>query len=122
MGKKTTGLAISEGRFASQYKTISHESLKQAVEKILKEIDVLGAELIVLGYVEGKIKSYFEKFRDIISKQRPNIKVIMEEESLTSRQARQTMIKLHIPQKKKSEKEHSLAASIILQSYLDSND
>ena len=122
LGRRKTGLAISEGSIASPYKTIIHESLAQAVEKTVHEIDNLGAEIIVLGYVEGKNKAYFEKFGKLIKSKRPNIKIIMEDETLTTGQARQTMVKLQLPQKKKSKKEDSIAASIILQGYLNAND
>lgn len=122
LGRKKTGLAISEGSVASPYKTITHESLAQAVEKTVREIDNLGAEIIVIGFVEGKNKAYFEKFGNLVKNKRPNVKIIMEDETLTTGQARQTMVKLQMPQKKKSKKEDVIAASIILQGYLNAND
>lgn len=122
LGRKKTGLAMSEGTIASPYKTITHESLAQAIEKTIHEIDALGVKIIVVGYVEGKNKAYFEKFGDSIKSKRPNIKIIMEDETLTTGQARQTMVKLGLPQKKKSKKEDAIAASIILQGYLNAND
>lgn len=122
LGRKKTGLAISEGTLASPYKTITHESLAQAIEKTVHEIDSLGVKTIVLGYIEGKNKGYFEKFARFVKSKRPNIKIIMEDETLTTGQARQTMVKLGLPQKKKSKKEDAIAASIILQGYLNVND
>lgn len=122
LGRKKTGLAISEGSIASPYKTITHESLAQAVEKTVHEIDNLDAKIVVLGYVEGKNKAYFEKFAKLIKSKRPNLKIIMEDETLTTGQARQTMVKFGLPQKKKSKKEDAIAASIILQGYLNAND
>ncbi|KKR50473.1 MAG: hypothetical protein UT84_C0011G0019 [Candidatus Curtissbacteria bacterium GW2011_GWA1_40_16] len=122
LGRKKTGLAISEGSIASPYKTITHKSLREVSEKVIKEIDNLSAEIIVLGFVEGKNKGYFEKFGKLIKTKRPNIKVVMEDETLTTGQARQTMVKLGLPQKKKSKKEDAIAASIILQGYLNAND
>lgn len=122
LGRKKTGLAISEGSVASPYKTITHESIAQAVEKTIQEIDNLDAKIIILGYVEGKNKAYFEKFGKLIKGKRPNVRVIMEDETLTTGQARQTMVKLQLPQKKKSKKEDAIAASIILQGYLNAND
>ncbi len=122
LGRKKTGLAISEGSVASPYKTITHESLAQAVEKTVREIDDLGAGIIVIGFVEGKNKAYFEKFGNLVKNKRPNVKIIMEDETLTTGQARQTMVKLQMPQKKKSKKEDVIAASIILQGYLNAND
>lgn len=122
LGRKKTGLAISEGLVASPYKTIKHESLAQAVEKTINEIDNLNAKIIVVGYVEGKNKPYFEKFGNLLKNKRPHVKIIMEDETLTTGQARQTMVKLQMPQKKKSKKEDAIAASIILQGYLNADD
>ena len=122
LGRKKTGLAISEGSVASPYKTITHESLARAVEKTVREIDDLGAEIIVIGFVEGKNKAYFEKFGNLLKNKRPHVKIIMEDETLTTGQARQTMVKLQMPQKKKSKKEDAIAASIILQGYLNADD
>ena len=44
----------------------------------------------------------------------------MWDETLTSGQAQDYMIKLAVPKMKRREKEHEVSASIILQSYLDS--
>lgn len=119
LGQKTTGLAISEGDFASPYKTIKHESQKEAVEKIDQITRQLDINTIVLGIVEGKIKSLFENFAKKIRDKNPSVKIILWDETLTTRQARETMIKLQVPKKKRGKKEHEVAASLILQSYLD---
>ena len=120
LGQKTTGLAISEGNFASPYTTIKHQTIKEAVSKISKICDELGVKKLVVGFVEGKIKSYFQKFAKIFERINPEIEVILWDETMTTRQARSYMIKLQIPKIKRAKKEHQVAASIILQSYLDS--
>lgn len=122
LGQKTTGLAISEGRLASPYRTIRHESIKEAVLKIAQICDELEVERLVVGFVEGKIKSYFQNFVKNFKKERPEIEVVLHDETLTTRQARESMIKLQVPKLRRGEKEHEVAASIILQSFLDSND
>lgn len=120
LGQKTTGLAISEGQLASPYKTIKHKSIKEAVEKISEICDELEVKKLVVGFVEGKIKSYFQNFVKNFKKQKPQIEVILFDETMTTRQAQSIMIKLQIPKIKRAKKEHEIAASIILQSYLDS--
>ena len=120
LGQKTTGIAISEGNFASPYTTIKHQSIKEAVSKISEICDELGVKKLVVGFVEGKIKSYFQKFAKIFERINPEIEVILWDETMTTRQARSYMIKLQIPKIKRAKKEHQVAASIILQSYLDS--
>jgi len=120
LGQKTTGIAISEGNLASPYKTLKHQSTKEAVVKISKVCSELGAEKLVVGYVEGKIKSFFENFVKNFKRANPGIEVILLDETMTTRQARQTLLQLQVPKTKRAKKEHEIAASIILQSYLDS--
>lgn len=120
LGQKTSGLAVSEGQLAMPYSTIKHQSIRDAVEKISKICDQLGVEKLVVGFVEGKIKSYFQKFVKDFKAKRPEIKVILLDETMTTRQAQIYMIKLQVPKTKRIKKEHEIAASIILQSYLDS--
>jgi len=122
LGKKTTGIAISEGQLATPYKTITHISTKDAVFKIAELCDELEVEKLVVGFVEGKIKSYFENFAKEFRKKRPAIEVIMVDETLTTRQATETMIKLQLSKKTRQKKEHEMAASQILQSYLNQGD
>ena len=122
LGKKTTGIAISEGQLATPYKTITHISTKDAVLKIARMCDELEVEKLVVGFVEGKIKSYFENFAKEFKKARPAIEVVMVDETLTTRQAAETMIKLQLSKKKRQKKEHEMAASQILQSYLNQGD
>lgn len=120
LGEKKTGIAISEGQLASIHSTVTHDSLSEAVSKIISICNLNSIDIIVLGFVEGSNKNYFEKFASILKHKLPNINVVMWDETLSTRQARETMIKLNIPKNKRSEKEHEIAASIILQSYLDS--
>ena len=120
LGQKTSGVAVSEGQLATPYSTIKHQSIKEAVSKISKICDELEVEKLVVGYVEGKIKSSFENFVKNFKNVNPKIKVILFDETMTTRQARNYMIKLQVPKTKRAKREHEIAASIILQSYLDS--
>ena len=121
LGQRTTGIAISEGQLASPYTTIRHKSINEAVVKVNQICKELNVSTVVLGVVEGKIRSLFENFAKLLNSQNPEIKIIFWDETLTSRQAIDTMIKLQVPKKKRGAKEHEVAASIILQSYLDSS-
>lgn len=119
LGKKTTGLAISSGTIASPLKTITHKNLKEAIEKISTICKEEFVDKIVLGYVEGEIKTYFEEFAKKFKAKNPNIEIVMIDETLTSRQAVETMINIDLPKNKRSKKEHEVAAALILQSYLE---
>lgn len=120
LGQKTTGLAISSGQLASPYATITHKNLDQAISSIIQIIELEGIDTVVIGFVEGKIKPMFEHFAQSLQKAKPNLKVILWDETLTSRQATESMIKLGIAKRRRRVKEHQVAAALILQSYLDS--
>ena len=122
LGQRTTGIAISEGSLASPYTTIKHKSINEAVSKVNQICKELNVSTVVLGVVEGKIRSLFENFARKLKIQNSKLTIIFWDETLTSRQARVSMIKLHMPKKKRGAKEHEVAASIILQSYLDNHD
>ena len=99
-----------------------NSSQKEAVLKIAELCDELGVNKLVVGYVEGKIKSYFDNFVRNFKKEKPKIEVVMVDETLTTRQAQETMIKLQLSKKKRQKKEHEMAAVLILQSYLNQRD
>ncbi|MCR4324593.1 MAG: Holliday junction resolvase RuvX [Candidatus Curtissbacteria bacterium] len=122
LGKSTTGIATSQGAFASPYKTLTHKSQKEALEKISALIKEEGAETIVIGFVEGKIKIFFENFAKNLKEKNPNVEIILWDETLTSRQAREYMVKQNVPKLKRATKEHEVAAALILQSYLDADN
>jgi putative Holliday junction resolvase len=121
LGQKTTGIAISESQLATPYKTITHKGKEEAVKKISSILDETGADKVVVGFVEGKIKKFFQDFANRLQAEKPACQIVLWDETLTTRQAGDLMIKLGISQKKRGKKEHSVAAAIILQSYLDDN-
>ena len=77
LGEKTTGLATSDSSLATPFKTITHKTNAEALEKITKEIDDLGVNTVVVGFVEGKIKPFFENFVNKLQAQRPSIKTVV---------------------------------------------
>lgn len=122
LGRRSTGIAVSEGKFAQPYTTITHANTKEAQEKVANLIKSLNGQKVVIGYVEGKIAKLFQNFAIDLKKKMPNIDIILHDETLTSRQAQDTMIKLGIGKFRRRKKEHEIAAAIILQSYLQSDD
>lgn len=119
LGKKTTGFAISEGDLVTPYSTITHKSLSESVSKTIAVCSKLSIDKIVLGFVEGKEKGYFVKFKSLLSHKLTNIEIIMQDETLSTKQARETMIKISVPKEKRAKKEHEIAAGLILQEYLN---
>jgi putative Holliday junction resolvase len=129
LGTKTLGIASSDlsQTIASTYKTINFNTndYKYALNELLKVIEELNPSKIVLGLpknMDGSIGFQAEKtieFKNMII-EKTNLEVIMIDERLTSRMANNIMISADLSRKKRKTKVDKLAATLILQSYLDS--
>ena len=128
LGTKTLGVSLSDilGLIASTYKTIrfnenDYESALKELEEIISEFKV---EKIVLGLPKnmnnslGFASERSMNFKKMIE-EKYNIEVILQDERLSSVEANNIMIKNDTSRKKRKKSVDSLAANIILQSYLD---
>lgn len=127
LGSRTLGVSLSDpsGIIASSLTVIRHneeyERLIHDVENIVNEYKV---EKIVLGLpknMNGTIGPKGElsyKFKEMLE-EILNIEVILEDERLTTVEATNLLIKNDTSRKKRKKVVDSLAATIILQSYLD---
>ena len=127
LGTKTLGIAFSDplGMIASSYKIIRHnedyEQLVKEVEQLMKDEN---ASEIVLGLPknmnntigERATKSYY--FKELLEKEL-NVVVHLEDERLSTREAENLLISNDTSRKKRKKVIDSLAATIILQSFLD---
>lgn len=130
LGSRTLGISISDldGIIASSYMVIRHneeyEKLVNDVKNIVKEKQI---EKIVLGLpknMNGTIGEKGElsyKFKDMLEKEIA-ISVDLIDERLTTVQANNMLIKNDTSRKKRKKVVDSIAATIILQSYLDKNN
>mgnify|MGYP000002978442 FL=1 len=128
LGTKTLGVSLSDrlGLIASTYKTIrfnenDYESALNQLEEIISEFKV---EKIVLGLPKnmnnslGFASERSMNFKKMIE-EKYDIEVILQDERLSSVEANNIMIKNDTSRKKRKKSVDSLAANIILQSYLD---
>ena len=126
LGSRTLGIAVSEtGLIASNYKTIRHE---EEYDRLLDDVKALVEELkidtVVLGFPKnmnntigpkGELSLEFkEKLEKII-----NIPVVLQDERLSTKSALDTLIKGNVSRKDRKKVVDSVAATIILQTYLD---
>lgn len=126
LGSRTLGIAVSEtGLIASNYKTIRHE---EEYDRLLDEVKALVEELkidtVVLGFPKnmnntigpkGELSLDFkEKLEKII-----NVPVVLQDERLSTKSALDTLIKGNVSRKDRKKVVDSVAATIILQTYLD---
>ncbi len=125
-GEKRLGLAISEDRkFAFPLKVIL---IKKTIEEIIPEIEeiceeknvkeiVIGLPLTLKGE-EGEKAKQVKKFGNLL-KEKLNLKIIYEDERLTTKLVEALMHELNISEKKFREKKDMIAAQILLQGYLE---
>lgn len=127
LGTKTLGVAISDplGLIASTLTVLRHneeyDKLITEIEKIVNEKKV---DVVVLGFPKNMNNTIGERaeitleFKDNLEKQL-NIPVYLQDERLTTRQAENILIKNDTSRKKRKKVIDKLAATIILQSYLE---
>ena len=128
LGTKTCGVAISDklGMIASFYKTIffKEEDYESLIDPIKEIIDEYNINTIVLGFpknMNNSIGFAGERslaFKDLLEN-KLNKEVILEDERLSSVEANNIMIKSDVSRNKRKKKVDGLAATIILQRYLD---
>ena len=123
LGTKTLGLAISNGMIATSLKTIHFNDLKEAIDKLEKVIIEEKIDLLVLGLPKnmnntiGPRAEATIEFKEMLEKL--NYQVVLQDERLSTVSAHTYMIEADLSRKKRKEKVDSLAATIILQAYLD---
>lgn len=127
LGTKTLGLAISDplGIIATSYKILRHDEDYDSLLPMLKEeIEKNHIEALVLGFPKNMNNSVGERgeialaFKEKLEDQF-KLPVYMQDERLTTRQAESLLISNDTSRKKRKKVIDSLAATIILQSYLD---
>ena len=126
LGSRTLGIAVSEtGLIASNYKTIRHE---EEYDRLLDEVKALVEELkidtVVLGFPKNMNNTIGPKgelsleFKETLEKI-INIPVVLQDERLSTKSALDTLIKGNVSRKDRKKVVDSVAATIILQTYLD---
>ena len=127
LGSRTLGVSLSDpsGLIASSYIVIRHnEEYDRLVTEVKKIVEEYKASEIVLGLpknMNGTIGPKGElsyKFKEMLENS-IGIPVNLEDERLTTVEATNLLIKNDTSRKKRKKVVDSMAATIILQSYLD---
>jgi len=128
LGTKTLGISISDETetIATVYKTLRFE--ENDYDSLMTEIkDIIVKEKvskIVLGLPKNMNNTIGDRALTTLEfkkklEENMNVEVIMQDERLTTVEATNYMINADISRKKRHKKIDSLAANIILQTYLD---
>lgn len=128
LGSKTLGIAISDltNCIASVYKTIfflddDYDSLINPLREIINKENI---DTLVLGFPKNMNNTLGNRamitldFKEKLEKEL-GLKVILEDERLTSVISNNVLIKADMSRKKRKKKVDGIAAVIILQGYLD---
>ena len=128
LGSRTLGVAVSDylGIIANPIGTlrISENNLDEALEHVRTLVKEHQIKTVVLGLpknMNGSIgfqSEYCLNFRDMLV-EKLALEVVMIDERLTSKMAENIMLEANLSRKKRKINVDKLAATIILQSYLD---
>lgn len=128
LGAKTLGVSISDltKTIASTYTTIrfADSDYDSAINALKEILDSEPIEKIILGFPKNMNNSVGERAEITLAFKEKlentfGIPVEMQDERLTSKQAESYMIEADMSRRKRKKKVDSLAANIILQTYLD---
>lgn len=127
LGSRTLGIAISDptGLIASSYKTIRHNEEYDKLIGIVKDIVLeMKIDAIVLGFPKnmnntigpkGEVSLKFKEELELVL----DIPVFLQDERLSTKSATDMLIMGDVSRKNRKKVVDSVAATIILQSFLD---
>ncbi len=127
LGHARTGLAVSDrsGFLASSLCVISEKNDEKLIEKIAEQADEVKAELLVVGLprnMDGSEGESAQRARDIAERlsEKTGLPHVMQDERGTTITAHAYLSTGNVYGKKRKQRVDAVAASIILQDYLDS--
>lgn len=116
-GLRHVGVAYSEnGIVASTITTVAHRETVSFLTTFCKTHPVTS---IIIGFPEGRLENATRRFGAKL-RNTLGVPVVFWDETLSSQEAQKTLIANGASRKRRQEKEHAVAAALILQSYIDS--
>lgn len=127
LGDKTIGLAVSDptGLLSQPVKTIRRMDIEHDMEAVKQAIGEYDVGRIVIGLpknMNGSIGPQSEKILQFVEllKEATGMEVVLWDERLTTVAAERALLEADLSRKKRKKVIDSVAASIILQGYLES--
>ena len=130
LGTRTLGISISDetktiatGLTTLRFEDSCYESILEEIKNIVNDYKV---EKIVLGLPKNMNNTIGERGEMVLSfknklEENINIPIYLEDERLTTRVAENILINADVSRKKRKKVIDKMAATVILQSYLDKN-
>lgn len=131
VGDRTIGVAVSDPLFiiAEGYSTIFRESIEKDLESLKNIIVKENIIKVVIGLPKNmnntigpqgeKVLSFVDELKDFLVKNSFDIEIVMQDERLTTVSAERILIEGNMSRKKRKKVIDKVAATYILQSYLD---
>ena len=126
LGSKRMGIALSDETLtiASSYKVINYKVQEEIIAELKEIIENFDISKIILGLPKNMNNTIGERAEETISfkeliENKLSISVELQDERLSTISAEKYMIEADVSRKKRKNKVDSLAATIILQTYLD---
>jgi len=125
LGTKTLGLATSDkiGLIASPYKTLRYSDIDSLIDEVVRIIDELHIDTLVLGYHKNMNNSLGEAVRRTLNfkellENRVSMPINLIDERLSTVEAENVLLAQDISRGARKKVIDSIAASIILDTYL----
>lgn len=126
LGSKTIGVALSDPMFitAQPYETIKRTKVKEDIDKLDRIIKEKEVSKLVVGLPKNMDNSYGPQamramsFVDLIKKS-IDIEVVYQDERLTSIESESVLMDMSVRRENRKKHIDKIAASFILQGYLD---
>jgi putative Holliday junction resolvase len=125
LGERRTGLAVSDpqGRVALSHSVVTHRSQAEQLRLVYEVVRQIGVDVVVVGRPTGlsgragPSDRRAVRFAGRLSNR--SIRVILWDERFTTRQAKEVLREGGLDERKGRRVVDQLAATLILQSYLD---
>lgn len=130
VGSKTIGVAVSDAMgWTAQGKDtlrINEENEDFGIDQLIKIIDEYDVDTVIIGLPKNMNNSIGPRgeasiqFKDLLQQERPELKMVMWDERLSTVGAERTLLEADVSRKKRKKVIDKMAAVFILQGYLDS--
>jgi len=118
-GLKNIGLSFAEGSLAEPLGQKKYKDFNKLLAYLVQICQKEKINIIVVGLPEGNLKKSVKNLGNNL-KNLTNLPIFYQDETLTTKEAKQKMIQADIPQKKRRQ-DHRAAATLILQNHLDTH-
>ncbi|GGH98100.1 MULTISPECIES: Holliday junction resolvase RuvX [Mammaliicoccus] len=130
VGSKTIGVAVSDamGWTAQGIDTlrINEDKEEFGIDELIKIIDQYDVDTVIIGLPKNMNNSIGPRgeasihFKEVLEQERPDLKMVMWDERLSTVGAERTLLEADVSRKKRKKVIDKMAAVFILQGYLDS--